>query len=109
MVLDVRSRAFSTDLGGAIQALKDRGFSPRVVFVDADDEVLIRRFESVRRSHPLQGGGRLAEGIAAERELLAEAREAADVTDRHQLTSTSTSCVAGSRSCSAARTPGGCG
>jgi RNase adapter protein RapZ len=79
MVLDVRSRAFSTDLAGAIQALKDRGFSPRVVFVDADTEVLIRRFESVRRSHPLQGGGRLAEGIVAERELLAEAREAADV------------------------------
>jgi UPF0042 nucleotide-binding protein len=79
MVLDVRSRAFSTDLAGAVQALKDRGFTPRVVFVDADDEVLIRRFESVRRSHPLQGTGRLAEGIAAERELLAEAREAADV------------------------------
>jgi RNase adapter protein RapZ len=79
MVLDVRSRAFSTDLAGAVQALKDKGFNPRVVFVDADDEVLIRRFESVRRSHPLQGAGRLAEGIAAERELLAEAREAADV------------------------------
>jgi UPF0042 nucleotide-binding protein len=79
MVLDVRSRAFSTDLAGAVQALRDKGFTPRVVFVDADDEVLIRRFESVRRSHPLQGGGRLAEGIAAERELLAEAREAADV------------------------------
>ena len=56
-----------------------RGFSPRVLFVDADDEVLIRRFESVRRSHPLQGDGRLADGIAAERELLAEAREQADV------------------------------
>jgi RNase adapter protein RapZ len=79
MVLDVRSRAFSTDLGGAVQALKDRGFTPRVVFVDADDEVLIRRFENVRRSHPLQGSGRLSDGIAAERELLAEAREAADV------------------------------
>jgi len=79
MVLDVRSRAFSTDLAGAVQALRDRGFTPRVVFVDADDEVLIRRFENVRRSHPLQGTGRLAEGIAAERELLAEAREAADV------------------------------
>ncbi|HEY2672417.1 MAG TPA: RNase adapter RapZ [Rugosimonospora sp.] len=79
MVLDVRSRAFSTDLGGAVQALKERGYSPRVVFVDADEEVLIRRFENVRRSHPLQGDGRLAEGIAAERELLREAREAADV------------------------------
>jgi RNase adapter protein RapZ len=79
MVLDVRSRAFSTDLAGAIRALKERGFQPRVVFVDADDEVLIRRFESVRRSHPLQGDGRLADGIAAERELLEEARDQADV------------------------------
>jgi UPF0042 nucleotide-binding protein len=79
MVLDVRSRAFSTDLAGAVRALKDRGFSPRVLFVDADDEVLIRRFESVRRSHPLQGDGRLADGIAAERKLLEEAREQSDV------------------------------
>jgi RNase adapter protein RapZ len=79
MVLDVRSRAFSTDLGGAVKALRDRGFSPRVLFVDADDEVLIRRFENVRRRHPLQADGRLSEGIAAERELLREARETADV------------------------------
>jgi UPF0042 nucleotide-binding protein len=79
MVLDVRSRAFSTDLTGAVRELKERGYSPRVLFVDADDEVLIRRFESVRRSHPLQGGGRLADGIAAERKLLGEAREQADV------------------------------
>lgn len=79
MVLDVRSRAFSTDLSGAIRELRERGFQPRVVFVDADDEVLIRRFESVRRSHPLQGDGRLSDGIAAERALLAEAREQADV------------------------------
>jgi RNase adapter protein RapZ len=79
MVLDVRSRAFSADLTGAVKALRERGFTPRVVFVDADDEVLIRRFENVRRSHPLQGGGRLADGIAAERDLLSEAREQADV------------------------------
>jgi UPF0042 nucleotide-binding protein len=79
MVLDVRSRVFSTDLAGAIRDLREKGFSPRVVFVDADDEVLIRRFESVRRSHPLQGDGRLSDGIAAERSLLAEAREQADV------------------------------
>jgi UPF0042 nucleotide-binding protein len=79
MVLDVRSRAFSTDLTGAVKALRDRGFHPRMVFLDADDDVLIRRFESVRRAHPLQADGRLADGIAAERELLAEAREQADV------------------------------
>jgi UPF0042 nucleotide-binding protein len=79
MVLDVRSRAFSTDLVGAVKALQERGFSPRVVFVDADDDVLIRRFENVRRTHPMQGNGRLSDGITAERELLAPARELADV------------------------------
>jgi UPF0042 nucleotide-binding protein len=79
MVLDVRSRAFSADLTGAVHALRERGFNPHVVFLDADDDVLIRRFESVRRSHPLQGDGRLADGIAAERKLLEEARDQADV------------------------------
>ena len=79
MVLDVRSRAFSTDLAGAVRALRERGFTPRVLFVDADDEVLVRRFENVRRPHPLQGAGRLSDGITAERELLTEARESADV------------------------------
>jgi UPF0042 nucleotide-binding protein len=79
MVLDVRSRAFSIDLAAAVRALRERGFAPRVVFVDADDEVLIRRFENVRRTHPLQEGGRLPDGIAAERLLLAEARDSADV------------------------------
>lgn len=79
MVLDVRSRAFSTDLAGAVRDLRSRGFRPHVVFLDADDDVLIRRFESVRRSHPLQAGGRLADGIAAERRLLAQARAEADV------------------------------
>lgn len=79
MVLDVRSRAFSGDLAGAMRGLADRGYPARVVFLDADDDVLIRRFEKVRRSHPLQGEGRLADGIAAERKVLQEARELADV------------------------------
>src|SRR4051794_15442507 len=79
MVLDVRSRAFSSDLGSAVETLRASGFSPRVLFVDADDEVLIRRFENVRRPHPLQGDGRLSDGINAERELLSEARNNADV------------------------------
>lgn len=79
VVLDVRSRAFTVDLGGAVRELRERGFAPRVVFLDADDEVLIRRFENVRRPHPLQEGGRLSDGIAAERVLLAEARDSADI------------------------------
>jgi len=79
VVLDVRSRVFSIDLATAVGELRAKGFSPKVLFVDADDEVLIRRFENVRRSHPLQEAGRLPEGIAAERLLLAEARDHADV------------------------------
>src|SRR5262245_12453097 len=79
MVLDVRSRAFSTDLAGAVRELRAKGFSPRVLFVDADDDVLIRRFENVRRTHPMQGDGRLSDGIAAERQLLTEARATADI------------------------------
>jgi UPF0042 nucleotide-binding protein len=79
MVLDVRSRVFSTDLTRAVVELRDRGFHPKVLFVDANTDALIRRFENVRRPHPLQAGGRLVDGIAAERELLREARDQADV------------------------------
>ncbi len=79
IVLDVRSRAFSTDLLGAVAELRARAFHPRIVFLEAADAVLIQRFESVRRPHPMQGEGRLADGITAERTLLLDAREAADV------------------------------
>jgi UPF0042 nucleotide-binding protein len=79
IVLDVRSRVLSGDIDVAIAELRARGFHPRIVFVDADDAVLVRRYESVRRKHPLQGDGRLADGIAAERRLLLEARGEADL------------------------------
>ena len=69
-VVDVRSRAFSSDLQEAIRQLAEAGNRPRVVYVHARDEVLVRRYESSRREHPLQGSGRLIDGIAAERALL---------------------------------------
>jgi RNase adapter protein RapZ len=78
-VVDVRSRAFSTDLKSVIGALEARGARPYVVFLEANDETLVRRFESVRRPHPLQEGGRVVDGIAAERELLQEVRGEADL------------------------------
>jgi UPF0042 nucleotide-binding protein len=78
-VMDVRSRAFSTDLQSAIGELAARGVRPRVVFLEAADDTLVRRFESVRRPHPLQEEGRVVEGIAAERELLRGVREEADL------------------------------
>ena len=79
VVVDVRSRAFSADLRGVVGELDKRGYRPRVLFLEASDEVLVRRFENVRRAHPLMGGGRLVDGIAAERELLGGLREIADV------------------------------
>ncbi|GAB3879904.1 RNase adapter RapZ [Kibdelosporangium lantanae] len=79
VVMDVRSRAFTEDLSAIIKDLDARGYKPRVMFLEATDEVLIRRFEHVRRGHPLQGDGRLEDGIKAERHLLTPLREAADL------------------------------
>ena len=69
-IVDVRSRAFTTDLKSAISSLGARGVAPQVVFLEASDDVLVRRFENVRRPHPMQGAGTILDGIVAERELL---------------------------------------
>jgi RNase adapter protein RapZ len=79
VVMDVRSRAFTTDLAAVIKDLDGRGYPPRLLFLEASDAALVRRFEQVRRSHPLQGDGRLVDGINRERELLHPLREAADL------------------------------
>lgn len=78
-VVDVRSRSFFDALHDSIEELRARSVVPRVIFLDADDDVLVRRQESVRRPHPLQGQGRVLDAIRRERELLAEIRENADV------------------------------
>ncbi len=78
-VVDVRSRAFIPDLKEAVDELDRRGLRPRVVFLEASDDALVRRFESVRRPHPLQDGGRVVDGIRRERELLRDLRGEADL------------------------------
>ncbi len=78
-VVDVRSRAFSTDLKSAIAELTNLGARPYVVFLEASDETLVRRFENVRRPHPLQENGRISDGIAAERDQLQSLRAQADL------------------------------
>ncbi len=78
-VVDVRSRAFSTDLKSAMSELGVRGATARVVYLEAAEDTLVRRFDSERRPHPLQGAGRVTDGIAAERELLREVRGDADL------------------------------
>ena len=79
VVMDVRSRAFTHDLDAIIKDLDARGYKPRVLFLEATDDVLVRRFEQVRRGHPMQGEGRLIDGIAAEREVLMPLRTDADL------------------------------
>jgi UPF0042 nucleotide-binding protein len=79
LVTDVRGREFFADLEGAIAELRTGGSDVRVVFLEADDEVLVRRFEETRRRHPADDGGGLLAGIANERRLLAALREQADL------------------------------
>lgn len=101
VVVDVRSREWFGHLHGAIEAMRERGQRPSVVFLDATDEALVRRFESVRRPHPLQGEGRLLDGIQHEREMLIELRSGADVVidssglNVHQLSAKVTSLFSG--------------
>ena len=78
-VIDARSRSFFATFRDAVEALREAGWDPRVIFVDATDEALVRRFESVRRPHPLQGQGRMLDGIMREREMLGDLRAEADV------------------------------
>lgn len=78
-VVDVRSHGIFADFGAIMGELARAGHRPSVVFLDATDEALVRRFESVRRPHPLQGEGRLLDGILRERELLQDLRSDADV------------------------------
>jgi UPF0042 nucleotide-binding protein len=78
-VVDVRSRAFFADLTEAMAQLAKNGSDPRIVFLEASDDSLVRRHEAVRRPHPLQGEGRLVDGIAQEREMLRDLRAEADI------------------------------
>ena len=86
VVIDVRGRQFFDDLNRSLAELVEKGVSRKIIFVDASDEVLITRFESSRRPHPLQGNDRIVDGIEREREKLRELRAGADlVVDTSQL------------------------
>ena len=79
VVVDVRGGALFEQLATALNALHQQGRRPTVVFMEASDDVLIRRFESSRRPHPLQGPGRVLDGLSKEREMLAPLRGDADL------------------------------
>ncbi|WP_234356181.1 RNase adapter RapZ [Blastococcus sp. Marseille-P5729] len=79
IVTDVRSRVFPGGTVTLINMLAERGVRPTIVFLSASEDILVRRFENVRRAHPLQGDGTILDGIAAEREMIEPLRGLADL------------------------------
>ena len=77
-VVDVRGGKLFADLKQTVEALRE-ATSVRVLFLEATDAALVRRFEQVRRPHPLQGDGTLLDGIAAERQRMLGLRESSDL------------------------------
>ena len=86
VVVDVRGGKFFDDTERALARLREQGLDARILFLEASDECLVRRFESNRRPHPLQQGERLVDGLRRERVALAGLRADADlVIDTSQL------------------------
>lgn len=79
VVTDVRAPHFAESFPRLLQEIDTARVEPTLLFLEASDEALVRRFSETRRPHPLAGDQPLIEGIARERELLAEIRRSADM------------------------------
>jgi UPF0042 nucleotide-binding protein len=85
--VDVREGEYLAHFMDAVEALRDQGHRVEVLFLEAGDEALVRRYHETRRRHPLAGEGNVRDGIQAERRALAHLREAADrIIDTSPLT-----------------------
>jgi UPF0042 nucleotide-binding protein len=81
VVIDIRSRAFFEGLLGSVRELKNSGYDVKIIFLDARDHILVRRYKETRREHPLaMPGEHLEEALERERELLAAVEREADFT-----------------------------
>ncbi len=80
IVTDIRGGEMFFQLADNIKELKERGMDVKILFLDANDEVLVKRYKETRRKHPLDESfhGNLQRAIGAEREILRSVREAAD-------------------------------
>ncbi len=77
--IDVRAAQSEDEVNGALQAVRNLGIKHEIVFMDASDQVLIKRYKETRRMHPLsQNGERIEEGISRERTLLKGLKGSAD-------------------------------
>jgi UPF0042 nucleotide-binding protein len=79
VIIDVRGGEFFGELQENLNLLRTRSINLRLLFLEATDAALVKRFESVRRPHPLQGSGTILDGIGEERLRLLSLRESADV------------------------------
>lgn len=87
VVVDIRSGEFFEDLFKGLQDLSDSGITYKILFLDAADNVLIKRYKELRRPHPLNPEGSIIEGIKEERELLDDVKRRADnIIDTSNLT-----------------------
>ena len=78
LVIDIRGRKFFDDLFESLNYLKSKQYQYEILFLDASDEVLIKRYKETRRKHPLAQQGRIIDGITLERAKLKELRDRAD-------------------------------
>lgn len=79
VVVDVRGGKLFANLDKALTEVKNDNWQVRVLYLEASDVSLVRRFEGSRRPHPLQGDGRVLDGLQNERKLLGDLRANADV------------------------------
>lgn len=89
LVMDLRGREFFDSLFESIDSLSTKDFKPQILFLDAKDNVLVRRYKETRRAHPLAPNGLPLEGIMLERDMLQEIKGRAqhyiDTTDMKPL------------------------
>ncbi|MDU4939303.1 MAG: RNase adapter RapZ [Clostridium sp.] len=79
LVIDIRGGVFFDDLFESLMYLKSSEFKYEILFLDASDEILVKRFKEARRSHPLAPQGRVLTGISEERNKLREVKDRADI------------------------------
>jgi UPF0042 nucleotide-binding protein len=79
LVIDIRGGVFFDDLFESLIYLKDGEFKYEILFLEASDDILVKRFKESRRSHPLAPDGRIITGIESERKKLREVKDRADI------------------------------
>lgn len=79
LVIDIRGGKFFKDLEDNMNLLREKGYAHKVFYLEADDDVILKRFKETRRTHPLDPSGRIEDAIQSEKALLSELKSKADV------------------------------